>query len=156
MRITYKKMKLLYRCNALHRLVCFPHYKGKFVFKRGCLTGWHLAITFFVWKLTLEASFHWLVRRRMNCPNPASSTASSGERALGRSWEAAALCQHQFWEVCLGLFLSMAKRPRGRGPPTVQMIVQDRLACHIRRSSQREVFKHLLWGQSIEQCLETP
>lgn len=32
----------------------------------------------------------------------------------------------------------------------------DRLACHARRSSQREVFEDLGFGQSIDQCLEKP
>lgn len=71
-------MKLLYRCGASQRLVCFPTTKESLSLR-------HLAITFFIWKLILEMSFHWLVRR-MNCPNPASSCPALGERALDLSW----------------------------------------------------------------------
>lgn len=63
------------------------HHKGLFVFPmtKESLSLRHLAITFFIWKLILEMSFHWLVRR-MNCPTPASSCPSLGERALDLSW----------------------------------------------------------------------
>lgn len=131
------------------------HHKDLFVFPmtKESLSLRHLAITFFIWKLILEMSFHWLVRR-MNCPNPASSCPSLGERALDLSWSVRRGCsfvtvpilgclpkdhpEHSSVELTLPRWSYRASWP------------------HIRRSSQREVGKHLMWGQLIEQCLKTP
>lgn len=107
------------------------HHKGLFVFPmtKESLSLRHLAITFFIRKLILEMSFHWLVRR-MNCPNPASSCPSLGERALDLSRSVRRGCSFVTVPILGCLPKDHPEHSKGApwtDPATAQVIIQDKL-----------------------------